>query len=41
MNVVEIIESLRKLSNPERLEIIEAAARLVREDLAKSAEHLE
>jgi hypothetical protein len=33
MTVVELVEQLRHLSNPERLSLIEAASRLIREDL--------
>lgn len=34
MSTAELVEQLRHLSNPERLEVIEAATRLVREDLS-------
>lgn len=35
MNAIELVEQLQHLTNPERLEIIEAATRLVREDLGQ------
>jgi hypothetical protein len=34
MSTLQLLEQLRHLSNPERLELIEAATRLIREDLA-------
>lgn len=36
MSTVEVVECLKHLSNAERLEVIEAATRLVREQLADS-----
>ena len=35
MTQVEILEELKKLTSPQRLTIIEAALRLIREDLQK------
>ncbi len=34
MSTTEIVEHLKRMSNPERLAVIEAASQLVREDLA-------
>lgn len=33
MSTAQMLEQLRHLSNPERLELIEAATRLIRDDL--------
>jgi hypothetical protein len=38
MSAIEVIEQLKSLSNPERLAVIEAATRLVREDLGNPTE---
>jgi hypothetical protein len=37
MSAAEVVEQLKHLSNPDRLAVIEAATRLVREDLAAQA----
>ncbi len=37
MSTAQLVEELRRLSNAERLEVIEAATRLVREDIGPSA----
>jgi hypothetical protein len=37
MSTLQLLEQLRHLSNPERLELIEAATRLIREDLASQS----
>ena len=34
MSAAEVMEQLKQLSNPERLEVIEAATRLVRDNLS-------
>jgi hypothetical protein len=34
MKVAELVEQLKQLSNPERLAVIEAASRLIRENLS-------
>jgi hypothetical protein len=39
MSAREVIEQLKSLSNPERLAIIEAATRLVRDDLGSPIEN--
>jgi hypothetical protein len=38
MNQSTVLEQLKKLSNPERLAVIEAATRLIREELAREGE---
>jgi hypothetical protein len=37
MSTTQLVEELKRLSNAERLEVIEAATRLVREDIGPSA----
>jgi hypothetical protein len=37
MSAGDLIEQLKSLSNPERLAVIEAATRLVREELVRPA----
>ena len=37
MSTAQLLEELKQLSNTERLEVIEAATRLVREDLGPTA----
>jgi hypothetical protein len=37
MSTAQMLEQLRHLSNPERLELIEAATRLIRDDLVSHA----
>lgn len=37
MTTLEIVEALKHCSNPERLEVLEAVSRLIREDLGRGA----
>jgi hypothetical protein len=37
MSTAELVEQLKYLSNPERLAVIEAATRLIREDLSATS----